>query len=161
MATVNEVVTDAMEDLVVQASEAPIEGDEGRSGIRALNDRMFAWDAMGINLGYTKVDNMADVLTVPDGAIMGIKAQLAIDLAEKYDVDVKLGVVKRAVDGFKAIQNLSGLEAKSMAFPSTLPIGSGNEDELNNSTHFYPEAESTIQPETGGSIALEDSTEEA
>ena len=161
MATVNEVVTDAMEDLVVQASEAPIEPDEGQAGIRALNDRMFAWDAMGISLGFTKVSNMKDELTVPDGAIMGIKAQISIDLAEKYDVTVKLGVVKRAVDGLKAIQNLANLRARSMAYPSTLPIGSGNEDDLNESQHFYPDSQSTILTETGGSIALEDSTEES
>ena len=161
MATTQEVITDALEDLVVQADEAPIEPSEAQAAIRFLNDRMAAWDAMGITLGFTLVSNLSDLVTVPSGALMGIKAQLAIDLAEKYDVDVKPGVVRRAKEGLNAILNLSGLGAGEMAYPSTLPVGSGNEGTGTwVDDHFYPDLENTILTETGGSIALESGTEE-
>ena len=61
----NEVVTDAMEDIVVQADEAPIEQSEGRTAMRALNDMMLAWDALGIALGFTQVSDLGDDITVP------------------------------------------------------------------------------------------------
>ena len=44
-------------------------------------------------------------------------------------------------------------------YPSTLPIGSGNED--NNfgiSTNFFPDQEASILAETTGSIGLEVNT---
>ena len=160
MATANEIIVDALEDLVVQADEAPIEPSEAQAAIRYLNDRMAVWDAMGIALGYTRVLKLSDVVTVPDGAIMGIKAQLSVDLAEKFGVDVRLGTIKRAVDGLKAIRNLADLRAKSMSYPSTLPIGSGNAQESVYDP-YYSESEGTILTETGGSIALEEGTESA
>jgi hypothetical protein len=160
MTTTNEVITDALEDLVVQADEAPIEASEAQAAIRFLNDRMTAWDALGITLGYTIVSNLSDEVTVPAGAIMGIKAQLAIDLAEKYNVDVKAGVVRRASEGLAAILNLSDIGSNSMAYPDTLPRGSGNQSDLHTDP-FYPDEQSTILAETGGSIALESETEES
>ena len=43
--------------------------------------------------------------------------------------------------------------------PSTLPIGSGNEDNLYGfSGHFYPDAEAEILAESTGAIGLEQNT---
>lgn len=161
MTTTNEVITDALEDLVVQADEAPIEASEAQAAIRFLNDMMFAYDAIGISLGFTEVSQLSDLVTIPRGAVMWAKAQLAIYLAEKYNVDVKSGVVSRAQTGLKAVMNLAGLSAGSMEYPSTLPIGSGNEGNGFRYDPFYPDLESTILTETGGSIALETDTEES
>ena len=159
MTKAREIIVDALEDLVVQADEAPIEASEAQAAIRFLNDRMFAWDAMGISLGYTEVSNLGDEITVPAGAIMGIKAQLAIDLAAKYSVDVKPDVYERARQGMNAIMNVAGLDSISMEYPYTLPMGSGNDSEI-YTDKYYSDQEATILTETGGSIALEEDTEE-
>jgi hypothetical protein len=159
MTKVNEYVTDILEELVIQADEAPIEASEAQAVIRFLNDRMFAWDALGITLGYTKVSNLSDVVTVADGAKMGIVAQVAIDIAPKYDVPVPAATVARATEGFNAIMNLADIGSNSMEFPSTLPRGSGNYDSPYTEP-FYPDQQSTILTETGGNIALESETEE-
>lgn len=153
----NEIVVDALEDLVVQQDEGPIEQSEGRAAIRTLNDMMLAWDAAGINLGYTVVNSLGDVITVPLGAIRGIKANLAIELAPKYDVQPSAALVKRANEGYMAILDLT-VEITGTEYPDTLPIGSGNYDD-GYGPDFYPEQESTILTETGGSIALEEDTE--
>lgn len=153
MAKVGEIVIDALEDLVVQSDEAPIEQSEARAAIRVLNDLMLAWAAQGLSMGYTVVADMADILTVPDGAIRGIKANLALELAPKYDVAITPAMTYRAKEGLKAIRELC-IEIAPLEYPSTLPVGSGNDW----GTDFYPESDETALTETGGSIALEDDT---
>lgn len=162
MAKVNEYVVDALEDLVVQADEAPIEASEARACIRVLNDMMTMFAANGINLGYTVVSDLGDDVTIPDGAIMGVKAHLAIMLADKYEVDVSARLQWKADQGMRAMLNLA-VETTASKYPSTLPRGSGNSyPGFRSSAYpFYPDEESTILEETGGSIALEDDTEAA
>jgi hypothetical protein len=160
MTKVNEVVIDALEDIVVQADEAPIEPSEAKAAMRMLNDMMFAWAANGINLGYTSVSDLGDEVTVPAGAIMGIKAYLAIYMASKYDIDVPPEVAVRAKEGMKAILNLVNSITET-AFPCTLPQGSGNNYPGYANNTFFPDLESLVLTETGGAIALEDDTEEA
>jgi len=154
----NEIVVDALEDIVVQADEAPIEQSEGRAAIRALNDMMLAWDAIGINLGYTVVSSLGDEITVPLGAMRGIKANLAIELAPKYDVTPTPALVQKAREGYAAIIDLA-VDMSSSELPSTLPTGSGNDNLDYASDRFYPDQQDTILTETGGSIALEEDTE--
>lgn len=159
MATVNEVVVDALEDLVVQADEAPIEQSEARAAIRALNDMMLDWDAQGIALGYTVVNDMGDLMTVADGAIRGIKANLAIELAPKYNVVPTPAMVKKATDGYTTCVDLA-VETAESEYPANLPRGSGNDYPGYSDRTFYPDLQNTILTETGGSVALEDETEE-
>ena len=160
MAKVYEVVTDALEDLVVQADEAKIEQSEAKAAIRMLNDLMFSWDADGISLGFTAVSDLGDVLTVPDGALRGIKANLAIELSPKYEVDPTQAMLKKAKEGKQSCINLS-FEIGSMEYPGELPQGSGNDYPGYANTTFYEDQQSTILTETGGAIALEEDTEES
>lgn len=156
----HEIVIDALETLIVQASEAPIEQSEAAAAIRTMNDMILMWEAKGIYLGYTVVNDMADLVTVPDGAIFGIKANLAIYLAPKYNVEPSVLMLKNAADGYSAIVDIS-TELGSSQYPSTLPQGSGNTYPGYLDNTFYPDLQETILTETGGSIALEDGTEEA
>lgn len=153
-----EVVNDALETLVVQAEEQEIPQSEGNAAIRTLNDMMAQWSARGIDIGYTEVENMADVLTVPPGTILGIKHNLAINLAPKYNRPITPAMLKNANDGYRAIVSLA-VDMGSSAFPSTLPQGSGNTGDVHTDNTFYPDEQETILTETGGSIALEDETE--
>lgn len=154
-----EIVTDAMEEIVVQADEAPIEQSEGRAAIRALNDMMLSYAAKGVNLGYTEVVSLADEITVPLGAIRWIKLQLAIELAPKYDVQINQLLLVKAKDAYQAVLNLT-MDSLQSEYPSTLPRGSGNDYPDYSTSVFYPDQEGTILTETGGSIALEEDTEE-
>ena len=156
----SEVITDALEDLVEEQEEADVPQAEGRAGIRALNDMMFDWAANGIYLGFTEISDLGDPLTVPPGAIRGIKANLAIDLATKYNIEPSSSLVKKAREGFRTCQALS-VDSNAMEFPSTLPQGSGNTYPSYADDTFYPDLEDTILTETGGSVALEADTEES
>ena len=160
MAKVSEVVIDALEELVVQADEAPIEQSEANAAIRALNDMMLMWEATGIDLGYTVVNDLGDDMTVAAGAIFGIKKMLAVVLAPKYEVVPSPALLTMAKKGYDAILDLN-YDSMASEYPGTLPRGSGNDVPGYTDQTFYGDQESTILTETGGAIALEDSTEEA
>jgi hypothetical protein len=126
MISANEVITDALEEIVVQADEADIEPSEGEAALRILNDMMAMWRAKGVNLGYSTISSLGGYLTVPRGAILGIKYNLAIALAEKYDVMVSPQLVTKARDAWEAILELSHNRLEESEYPDTLPTGSGN-----------------------------------
>lgn len=155
----NDIIVDALEDIIVQSSEAKIEQSEGNAAIRALNDLMTDWAARGIELGFTIVSDLADIMTVPLGSIRGIKANLALELAPKYNVPITAELVRKAKEGYQACLDLA-FEMSEMAYPPTLPQGSGNDYPDFSDSTFYPDQEGTILTETGGSIALEEGTED-
>lgn len=157
METANTVITDALQELLIQASEAPIEAAEAQTAIRYLNRMMTRLDALGISLGYTVVTNLADPITVPDGAIDGVVKNLAISLAKQYGAAVTPDLAKEAKDGLDAMRLLA-VTVNPSSYGDTLPIGSGNEGDQIYSSHFYEPDATTIANETGGTIATESGT---
>ncbi len=159
MATVAQVATAALKRILVQGSEAPLEADEYQDFIFALNNYMLALDAEGVTLGYTVVEDLADEVTVPTGALRGIIANMAIEVAPDYNGTISPALVTAAAQGLQ-VMRIIGQTISPSSFPSTLPIGSGNEDSgLFCNNRFYSGAsEAEILAETTGAIGLEDST---
>lgn len=156
--TVATVIKDALQQIVVQASEAPIEADEAQTAIRFLNRLMARFDAEGIDLGYTKVISLGDLVTIPDGAYDGVIYNLSLALAPQYDVPVSIDLKMLAKEGLKTLRTLTFSIGPS-SYGDTLPIGSGNEDDsYGNYSHFYPDDQDSILAETTGCIGLESDT---
>ena len=158
MATVAQVAKASLQRILVQASEAPLQPDEYSDFIFAMNNYMNDLDASGIQLGYTEVSALGDDVTIPTGALRGLIANMAIEVAPDYNGIISQGLVKAARDGFNTMR-LIGQSMGVSKMPSTLPIGSGNEDNLYGfSSHFYPDAEAEILAESTGAIGLEQNT---
>jgi len=158
MATVAQVAKASLQRILVQASEAPLQPDEYSDFIFAMNNYMNDLDASGIQLGYTEVSDLGDDVTIPTGALRGLIANMAIEVAPDYNGIISQGLVKAARDGFNTMR-LIGQSMGVSKMPSTLPIGSGNEDNLYGfSSHFYPDAEAEILAESTGAIGLEKNT---
>ena len=143
VATAAQVVKASLQRILVQASEAPIQADEAQDFIFAMNNYMLALDAEGISLGYTVVANLGDEITVPVGALRGMIANLAIEVAPDYNGEISAGLQKAAIEGMVAMRRL-GRVAMVSAYPGNLPIGSGNEWGVRGTSHFYPDSEATI-----------------
>lgn len=161
METAETVLKSALQEILVQASEAPLEPDEFQDAIKYMNRYMDSLAAKGVNLGYTKVTNLNDPITIPDGAIEGLVFKVGERLATQFDKQaVTQGLTFRsnARDALKAMYSIA-VQVGPSHFPGSLPIGSGNEDELQNGDHFYPEPDGVILTEQTGSILLEESTD--
>ncbi len=157
METAESVVTDILQEILVQASEQPIEAVNFQFVVRYMN-RYMAQLAVTIPLGYTTVKNPSDLITIPDGAINGLIFNVALKVLNSFDIDVGPTLATNANDGLFAMRKLSR-NLVSTKHPSTLPIGSGNECN-NDSQRFYSGEETTILTEQNGSILLEDTTNE-
>lgn len=156
MATVEQVAKAALQRILVQGSEAQFEADEYQDFIFAMNNFMAALDADGVQLGYTAVSNLSDTVTIPTGALRGLIANMAVEVAPDYGGVVSEALAVQAVNGLKTMR-LLGQSVPSSRYPGTLPRGSGNYWEY-QSTPFYPDSEAEILAETTGAIALESDT---
>jgi hypothetical protein len=162
MATVAQVAADSLKRILVQGADAPLEADEYADYLFALNNYMLALDADGITLGFTEVSDLGDAVTVPTGALRGIIANMAIEVAPDYNGQISPGLAKAAKEGLQTMR-LIGQTVPTTAYPSTLPRGSGNYDPLSiGDSAFYDGAlEAQILAETTGAISLENDTAEA
>ena len=156
MATASKVVERALARILVRQSEAPLEQEEMDDAIDMMNDMMAAWDIGGLALGYTIVTSPSDEVTVPDGALMAVKANLAIEMAPDFHGVITPALVESATNSLNAVRN-GVLPAIITTNPDTLPVGSGNE--CWNGRRFYPGEHAELLTENDGSILLETGTE--
>ena len=158
--TAGDLIKDALSEITVLGAEAPVEATDAQTGIRYMNRMMAAFDADGIDLGYTEVSDFADIVTVAAGAIQGVVTNLASLLWTQYSNGemVPASLAIRAKNDRDTLLNIAFTIGQT-EYPSTLPIGSGNEgDSTYVTNHFYKDLQSTILAETNGSIGLEEST---
>ena len=157
MATAAQVLKAALQELVVQDVEAPLEPSEYQDAIFYLNNFMYDLDANGVSLGFTEVSNLSDAITVPPGAIQGVIKNLAVMLAPQFDIAVPGELYQQAESSMRTLEKL-GVGMGRMNFPSTLPVGSGNEKNNFVNSHFYHNEDQAILTEVNGAIATEDGT---
>ena len=157
METAQVVVTDILQEILVQASEQPVESVDFQFVVRYMN-RFMADLAVKTPLGYTKIEGPTELITIPDGAMNGLIFNTALRVAPSYDIAITQDLRNNAKEGLSTMRKISR-NLVSTKHPSTLPIGSGNECSF-NSTHFYGGEEATILTEQNGSILLEDTTNE-
>ena len=159
METAQSIIDDSLQAILVQASEQPIEPVDFQTARRYLN-RMMATTPYN-NLGYTIVTQPNDPVTVADGAIEGIVFNLAVKMLATYDMPLTAELNQNAKDGLQEIRRIA-VTVQPTAFPCTLPIGSGNEQENTfNNNHFYPCPDNELLTEREGAILLESNTHES
>ncbi|NRA76748.1 MAG: hypothetical protein HRU18_00950 [Pseudoalteromonas sp.] len=138
MATMRVIVQDAFEEIGVKTAEVALTDDELQSGIRRCNDMLLEWDDIGIIVGYTEVLNGDDVVNVERNAIAAVKYNLAIRLAPSFQKLVGAALAALA-SGTMEVLMASGTDLSNIAYPDTLPLGSGNQC-ANDGTNqrFFP-----------------------
>lgn len=151
MATVSDIAQRSLKRIHAQGADAPLEADEYADYLTTLNDFMADLEADGVRLGYTPVTGLTDVVTVPAGALRGIIANMAIEVAPDYGGTISQPLVMQAREGMKTLEKL-GVQIIATAYPSTLPIGSGSED-YRYTTHFYDDLASGFMTLAGNADA--------
>lgn len=136
MAIASDIAKRSFRRLLVEADEAPLVGTEYADFYDAMNDYMFALDASGIRLGYTAISAGTDTVTVPMGAIRGIIANMALEVAPDYGGNVTPELQVQARDGLKTMRRL-GMQLIQVKYPTNLPMGSGRSDRSFRDYDFY------------------------
>lgn len=156
METAQQVINDALQEILVQASEQPIQPVDFQTARRYLNRMMATVPFTG--LGYTQITEPLELVTIPDAALEGVIFNLAKRLLASYDMPLTTELAMSAKEGLQEIRRLT-VNILPTSMPCTLPIGSGNEQENTfNNRHFYPCPDDEILGEQGGSILLESDT---
>ena len=156
METAQQVINDALQEILVQASEQPIQTVDFQTARRYLNRMMATVPFAG--LGFTTITEPLELVTIPDAALNGVIFNLATRLLSSYDMPLTSELAMSARDGLKEIRRLTVVILPS-SLPCTLPIGSGNEEENTfNNQHFYPCTDEELLTEQGGSILIESGT---
>ena len=159
METAQSIINDALQEILVQASEQPIQPVDFQTARRYLNRMMAITPFTG--LGYTVVTLPSDIVTIPDAAIEGVIFNLAKRLLTTYDMPLTAELARSASDGLQEIRRIT-VTVQPTAFPCTLPIGSGNEQENTfNNQHFYACPDDELLTERDGAILLESGTHES
>lgn len=133
----------ALKAILVEGADAPPQPDEYADFFDAMNNWMASLEAERVVLGYTPVDNVSDEVTVPAGALQGIIAGMAIEVAPQYDSTISGALAEQARRGMDVMRRLARRSIKT-SLPSTLPTGAGN-DRASYETSFYgPRAEAQL-----------------
>jgi hypothetical protein len=128
--TAQTLINDILQEIYVQADEQSIQSVDFEAALRYTNRYMDQLSADGLDLTWTTLEDPADPVTSPDGAIMGIIKNAALYLANTYDIEVSQRLVSDADDSMRTLEKI-GMTLPQSNFPSTLPIGTGN-----NATHY-------------------------
>ncbi len=154
METAETVIKDALQEILVQASEQDLLTVDFQTARRYLN-RMMAISPYNL-LGFTVITNPSELVTVVDGALEGIIFNLAKRLLTTYDMPLTAELQASASDGLKNIRRIT-TNIRPTQFPSTLPIGSGN-NILNPVSDYFPPSPEELLNEGDGVMILESDT---
>ena len=139
MATALTIINRALSLLGVKTAGVELTNDEINDGIEVLNDMMLEFDVGGLRLGYSVVSSSSDLITSPDWSHAMMKSQLALRLAPEYDRTVSPALFKQAKDALRTVKK-KVIRIGAVSYPSTYPIGSGNEIYTTDSQYpFYPD----------------------
>ena len=97
------IIKDILQEMLVQASEQEVQAVDSNTCIRYMNRFMASLDAQGLQLGYTKINNVNDNVTIkilPKNILVypypekGLDRELALEwsvnLSKKYRFSLRI-----------------------------------------------------------------------
>lgn len=141
MATALHYVKRAFSIIGEHADETDIESSEANDALDIFNDMMAEWELAGANLGFAPVKSLADEVRIPRGARKAVKYNLAALIGVEFEIPITQDVA-RAASSSKRMMMAIYKRPLSVAYPGTLPTGSGNQcDSYQYDDRFYPKVE--------------------
>jgi len=137
MTTAQVLIDGAFEEIGVKAAESPLTDAMAQKGLRKLNNILNEWNATGILVGIEPVYDLSTDLLEPDYATGAIEAQVGVRLAGQFGQQVSQSLAVQATAGYNTL--IATAPPLKVAYPSTLPKGSGNRRYYENYYDFFPE----------------------
>ena len=126
MTTARQIVDGAAEEISVKTAEIPLQAFAAQSIFARMNDMLTEWSDAGLTPAFKEVFNLDDAIDVDRNAVGAIKFSLAIRCAPSFQKTVTQALALSASDSLSKLEASVAFIGK-VAFPDTLPIGSGNE----------------------------------
>nr|WP_319552448.1 packaged DNA stabilization gp4 family protein [uncultured Vibrio sp.] len=147
--TKGELVLAALRKLGVASSATltDVEPESMQDAIQDLESMMAEWydDGNGIDVGYILADETTDEPYdgddhgMPQSAVSAVYHNLAVRIAPDYEMTASAKVVATARKGKDKLIGKSVLsKTKKAAYPSRMPIGSGNTNARVNNWNYFP-----------------------
>lgn len=152
MATARDVVKAALQYLLKQEAEQPIESADLELCITVLNDMMTSKAGGGINIGFTIIVDADDTVTVSDTYLGYVKTQLALASAPMFDIIPNVFLTTLAA-GFEDDLLVTVIGKVNVEYSDTLPTGAGNDQYY--SRRFFRNSDASILTENDGNIILD------
>jgi hypothetical protein len=130
MATKEELINDAYEELGLANYVFDLQPEEQLTGLRRCDRLGAQWDALGIRIGYNlpvefSDSKLSDESGVPDWAWAAFVSNLAVSLAPTIGKQVPPATLLAAKRGYDALL-IGNYEIPQMEMPRHMPIGTGN-----------------------------------
>lgn len=137
MTTALQIVEGAAEEIGLKTAEIDLEDEDSQKIFDRMNDMLVEWADVGITPRFNEVFDINDTVEIDRNANAAIKFNLAIRCAPTFQKLITPALVENADSTFrrlKASTNIIG----DVAFPDTLPIGSGNQcPDVNIDRRFF------------------------
>lgn len=137
MTTALQIVNSAAEKIGVKTAEIPLEADDYRVIFEEMNDMLSEWADSNITPTFSDVTNSTDTVDVPRDAIGAVKSMLAVRIAPIFQKTISPGLATSASVAYNRLL-ASSVYIGPVAYPDTMPMGSGNE-QCDNDDRFFPE----------------------
>ena len=134
MTTANDVIERAFSLAKVRAAETTITAAEANDALHMLNNLIAGWNVTGQAPDLETVDSVDDDLNERSYERGALEAILAVMICAEYGkpMSAELGETVKQMQAMMISANMNG---QNVSFPSTLPRGSGNDDDQT----FFPE----------------------
>jgi hypothetical protein len=126
MTTALQIVNGAAEKLGVKTAESALESGDFQVILDEMNDMLAQWADTGLTPAFKRVSNSTDTVDVDDNAVGAIKNNLAIQIAPSFQRNIQQSLAMIAAKSLQALE-ASVVYIGAVAYPDTLPTGSGNE----------------------------------
>ena len=137
MTTALEIVNGAAEEIEVKTAEIALEADDAQIIFTRMNDLLLEWADIGLTPAFKEVFNLTDTVLIDGNARRAVKTNLAISCAPAFQKIVTQALAKVASDSFDRLAASTDFIGE-IAYPDTLPIGSGNQcPDLNSDSRFF------------------------
>ena len=126
MTTAQQIVDGAAVKATVKTAEIELEAFEFQQILDDMNDLLSEWADSGLTPAFTEVSNSTDTVNIDRNAVSAVKNALAIRIAPSFNKPITQGMVINASDS-KSRLEASQIFIGEVAYPDTLPTGSGND----------------------------------
>lgn len=137
MATGQDIVEAALDEIGVHAAETAIQPADMQLGIRTLNDMLTEWDESGTPLGFTPLGDETDTVRIMRGAKRAVIVNLAGLLSIPFEKEISPVLAASIQSSNQALLRMT-VKIGSVKVSGNLPRGSGNRDRLYDD-RFFPE----------------------